>query len=108
MLQFTYFFSIFANKITAVEKYNPIKNLDERMIRADIPVKTLCERAGVNHVTFYRWLKNPPNTLVLIGRLTEELEAVEAERGIKPSTKLCSTCGAVSAINPVAEKYSTD
>jgi hypothetical protein len=88
-------------QIKRIMRYNPIEEIDKRMIAADVPVADLCTRAGLSYTTFYRWLQNPPRTLQLINRLHDELETLEAERGITATDeKLCNACGAIVAAVP--------
>lgn len=61
-----------------------IADIEARAHRAGVSIKLLCRRADVNPTTFSRWKKSDRNpnpcgaSLLSIGRLYEELQAVEA------------------------------
>ena len=60
-----------------------IADIEARARRAGVPVKMLCDRAGVNPTTFSRWKKTERNpvpcgaSLLSIGKLYDALDQVE-------------------------------
>lgn len=46
----------------------------------DISIRHICERAGVSHVTFFRWKNNRPETLQKLEQIADALQrAVESK-----------------------------
>lgn len=60
--------------------FDPIGKIDQAIDDLGISVVDLCEAAGVNHVSLYRWFKEEPKTIKMLRSLFETIDGLKQEQ----------------------------